>query len=102
MSEASEPVTTKDKEKDAAAARTARVIVEAIDFEMPARSAVGAWVRIAALVLSTYAFLTVLRTTVSPLLIPTVKTPLNGDEYEGHRYGMTLEERKAIFADLAA
>ena len=31
-----------------------------------------------------------------------VQTPLGGDAYDGHRYGMKLALRKAIFAELAA
>jgi hypothetical protein len=106
MSETAEPTKTQDKDakdaKDAKATHIARSVVEAIDFEEPARSALGGWVRIGAIALSTYAFVSVLRTTSAPLLVPNTKAALNGDEYEGHRYGMTLAERQAIFADLAA
>jgi hypothetical protein len=100
MSEGAEP--TKATEKDAKAAEIARSLVEALDFETPARSAIGGFVRIGAIILTTYAFLSVLKTTTAPLMVANTKTPLNGDEYEGHRYGMTLAERQAIFADLAA
>ena len=87
---------------DEKAARQARDFTEALDFEAPARSAVGGWIRIIALAASTYAFVTVLKNTAQPLLVPYTISALNSDEYYDHRFGLRLEKRQAIFNDLAA
>jgi hypothetical protein len=84
------------------AGERARRWVDALDFESPARSAVSGAVRLAALGLSIYIMLSVLRTASAPLLVKNRVAPLNGDEYEDHRYGMKLATRKAIFDELAA
>ena len=79
----------------------ANAVLDAIDFELPARSRLGAWLRVVAWVGSAIALISVVRTTTHPLTNIPKRSALNGDSYDGMRYGITLEKRKAMFAELA-
>lgn len=75
--------------------------LDALDFDLPATSPVGAWARAIGWTLSLAALLSVVRTTTRPLTTAPARAPMGGELQEGHRYGMPLEERKAVFAELA-
>jgi hypothetical protein len=75
--------------------------LDAVDFEAPARTPLGAWLRLFGWAVAIFAFVSVTRSTIAPLTFPSTKSPLGPDEYEGFRYGMTLETREAIFDELA-
>lgn len=79
----------------------ARAWLDAVDFELPATSRAGAVLRVAAWALSLVALLTVAGRTTRPLTRVPGRSALNGDTHEGHRYGLPLEKRRAIFQELA-
>jgi hypothetical protein len=95
----SPPADTADAPADASS--DARRWLDAFDFERPATSAVGAWVRLIGWTIAILLFASTLKQTVRPLLVESTKTPMGPDEYEGFRYGMPLETREAIFEELA-
>jgi hypothetical protein len=79
----------------------AREVLDAVDFDQPATSRAGALLRILAWTVSLVALASVAHSTTYPLTHIPRRTALNGDAYDGHRYGLTLEVRKKIFAELA-
>lgn len=76
--------------------------IEALDFDKPQKTLWGTRFQILAWAVTLVVALSWLRTMVSPLTKPWRQVPLGGEEHEGHRYGLTLEKRKAIFDELAA
>lgn len=79
----------------------ARQWLDALDFELPAMSRAGAWLRAIAWTGSAIVLIWVLRSTTHPLTHVPARAPLSGDTHEGHRYGLPLERRKEIFEALA-
>lgn len=75
---------------------------ELIDFEQKATGSVaGVW-RVLAWTLSLGLLVVRLRSIVIPISSHHEATALGSDSYEGFRYGVPLEKRRAIFAELAA
>lgn len=75
--------------------------VEALDFESPAASPAGGWLRLTGFAASLVLFLYVLRIATAPMLVKNSTPPLGAEAHEGHRFGLQLETRQAIFKDLA-
>ncbi|MCA9588832.1 MAG: hypothetical protein KC657_26130 [Myxococcales bacterium] len=73
-----------------------------LDFERAPTTLLGARLRIVAWLACGVIAASSIWKTVLPLSRNVVQTPLGGDAYDGHRYGMKLALRKAIFAELAA
>ncbi len=76
--------------------------LDALDFDKPQKTLWGTRLHILAWAGALVLALSWLRGTVAPLTKRSQPTPLGGEEHEGHRYGMMLEKRKAIFDELAA
>lgn len=74
---------------------------DALDFDRPATSQVGAWARALGWTISLAVLLSVVRTTTRPLTAIPEREPMGGALHEGHRYGMPLDKRQAVFAELA-
>jgi hypothetical protein len=73
-----------------------------LDFDKPQTTLWGVRIFLLAWAVMAVVAVSWLRSTVSPLTKRWQATPLGGEEHEGHRYGLLLEKRKAIFAELAA
>ncbi len=76
--------------------------IDAADFEAPARSASGAWIRLLAWAASLSLLAWVVNGVVGPLAEERNRSAFGPDAYDGYRYGMNAETRKAIFDELAS
>lgn len=76
--------------------------LDALHFELPATSPLGAWARVLAWTGSLVALVVVLGKTTRPLTGVRPEAPLQADAGDGERrYGLALDTRRAIFGELA-
>jgi hypothetical protein len=97
------PAAATDEERAPAEhAEPAPAWLDDLDFERAPTTLLGVRLRIVAWIACFVLAASSIWKTVAPLSRNYVQTPLGGDAYDGHRYGMKLAQRKAIFAELAA